>query len=307
MGHHIGERADQPRMVAAVQRSDRPRAAGSIPTISSASASCRKSPGGPCRQRSRSLSAASTELGFIGCNLNPDPSGGHWTAPPLTDSRWYPLYEKMVELDVPAMVHVSGSCNPAFHATGAHYINADTTAFMQFIQGDLFKDFPSLRLIIPHGGGAVPYPLGALPRPGAGHEAAAADRACDEQRVLRHLRLSPARHRSAAEGDPGREHPVRFGNGGRGARHRSRPPASTTTTPSAISTLQRFPPPTSGRSSKATRGGCIPGLRPGSMAAEAVGGAPRRFALARQLWFQVLSQRWPVLRWDSPIPAWQHR
>src|SRR5215207_11472448 len=25
------------------------------------------------------------ELGFIGCNLNPDPSGGYWTAPPLTD------------------------------------------------------------------------------------------------------------------------------------------------------------------------------------------------------------------------------
>ncbi len=58
------------------------------------------------------------------------------------------------------MVHVSSSCNPNFHATGAHYINADTTAFMQFIQGDLFKDFPTLRLIIPHGGGAVPYHWG---------------------------------------------------------------------------------------------------------------------------------------------------
>jgi 4-oxalmesaconate hydratase len=101
-----------------------------------------------------------TELGFIGCNLNPDPSGGHWTAPPLTDPFWYPVYEKMVELDVPAMVHVSASCNPAFHATGAHYINADTTAFMQFIQADLFKEFPTLRFIIPHGGGAVPYHWG---------------------------------------------------------------------------------------------------------------------------------------------------
>ena len=67
------------------------------------------------------------ELGFIGCNLNPDPSGGRWTAPPLTDRSWYPFYEKLVELDVPAMVHVSASCNPNFHATGAHYINADTT------------------------------------------------------------------------------------------------------------------------------------------------------------------------------------
>ena len=112
------------------------------------------------------LAAAITELrrcvdlGFVGLNLNPDPSGGQWNSPPLTDRYWYPMYEAMVELDVPAMVHVSASCNPAFHATGAHYINADTTAFMQLIQGDLFADFPDLRLVIPHGGGAVPYHWG---------------------------------------------------------------------------------------------------------------------------------------------------
>jgi len=100
------------------------------------------------------------ELGFIGCNVNPDPSDGHWSGPPLTDRHWYPLYEKMVELDVPGMVHVSCSCNPNFHFTGAHYINGDTTAFMQFIEGDLFRDFPALKFIIPHGGGAVPYHWG---------------------------------------------------------------------------------------------------------------------------------------------------
>ena len=100
------------------------------------------------------------EFGFIGCNLNPDPSGGNWTSPPLTAKFWYPFYEKMVELDVPAMVHVSATCNPNFHTTGSHYLNADTTAFMQFIQADLFKDFPTLRFIIPHGGGAIPYHWG---------------------------------------------------------------------------------------------------------------------------------------------------
>ena len=100
------------------------------------------------------------QLGFVGCNLNPDPSGGHWTSKPLTDSFWYPLYARMVELDVPAMIHVSASCNANFHATGAHYINADTTAFMQFIQGDLFKEFPTIRFVIPHGGGAAPYHWG---------------------------------------------------------------------------------------------------------------------------------------------------
>jgi 4-oxalmesaconate hydratase len=118
-----------------------------------------QSPGADLRASVAELERC-VEMGFVGCNLNPDPSGGMWTAPPLTDRYWYPMYEKMVELDVPAMVHVSSSCNPSFHATGAHYINADTTAFMQFIQGDLFADFPGLRLVIPHGGGAVPYHWG---------------------------------------------------------------------------------------------------------------------------------------------------
>ncbi len=100
------------------------------------------------------------QLGFVGCNINPDPSDGNWSGLPLTDRSWYPLYEAMIELDVPAMVHVSMSCNPNFHGTGAHYINGDTTAFMQFIQSDLFRDLPELRFIIPHGGGAVPYHWG---------------------------------------------------------------------------------------------------------------------------------------------------
>ena len=66
----------------------------------------------------------------------------------------------MVELDVPAMIHVSTSCNPAAHTLGAHYLNADTTAFMQLLMGDLFGRFPTLRFVIPHGGGAVPYHWG---------------------------------------------------------------------------------------------------------------------------------------------------
>ncbi|WP_417720784.1 amidohydrolase family protein [Salipiger sp.] len=100
------------------------------------------------------------EQGFVGCNVNPDPAGGYWTDPPLTDDWWYPLWEKLVELDVPAMIHVSGSCNPNFHHTGAHYLCGDTTAFMQLLLSDLFKDFPTLRMVIPHGGGAVPFHWG---------------------------------------------------------------------------------------------------------------------------------------------------
>ena len=119
-----------------------------------------QSPGVPIANSIPELERCVRELGFVGCNLNPDPSGGHWTSPPLTDETWFPFYEKLVELDVPAMVHVSASVNRNFHAIGAHYLNADTTAFMQLLRGDLFGRFPGLRLVIPHGGGAVPYHWG---------------------------------------------------------------------------------------------------------------------------------------------------
>jgi 4-oxalmesaconate hydratase len=100
------------------------------------------------------------ELGFVGCNLNPDPAAGYWTSPPMTDEYWFPLYEAMVELECPAMIHVSTSCNPNFHTLGAHYLNADTSVFMQLLQADLFEKFPALTFVIPHGGGAVPYHWG---------------------------------------------------------------------------------------------------------------------------------------------------
>ena len=116
--------------------------------------------GEPLTESVAELERAVTELGFVGCNLNPDPAGGFWSSPPLTDEYWFPVYEKMTELDVPAMIHVSSSCNPAVHTLGAHYLNADTTTFMQLVQGRLFERFPTLRFVIPHGGGAVPYHWG---------------------------------------------------------------------------------------------------------------------------------------------------
>ncbi|MCU1438968.1 amidohydrolase family protein [Nocardioides sp.] len=99
------------------------------------------------------------DLGFVGVNLNPDPSGT-WAGQPLTDPAWFDIYELLEELDVPAMVHVSTACNPNFHTLGAHYLNADTSVFMQLLQSDLFERFPRLRFVIPHGGGAVPYHWG---------------------------------------------------------------------------------------------------------------------------------------------------
>lgn len=119
-----------------------------------------QSPGVPTETCIAELEKCVNEYGNVGINLNPDPSGGLWTSPPLSDRYWYPIYEKMVEYDIPAMVHVSTCCHEKFHTTGDHYLNADTTAFMQFLKSDLFKDFPTLKFLIPHGGGAVPYHWG---------------------------------------------------------------------------------------------------------------------------------------------------
>ncbi|GAA5148273.1 amidohydrolase family protein [Microbacterium pseudoresistens] len=99
------------------------------------------------------------DLGFVGANLNPDPSGT-WAGAPITDASWYPIFETAQELRMPLMVHVSNACNPNFHTLGAHYLNADTSVFMQLLQSDLFERFPGLRLVIPHGGGAIPYHWG---------------------------------------------------------------------------------------------------------------------------------------------------
>jgi 4-oxalmesaconate hydratase len=159
MGHHLGNEASSLQW-ARVCNDLIHRVCQLYPDNFAAVCQLPQSPGVPPAHSAAELERCVRELGFVGCNLNPDPSGGHWNSAPLTDRQWYPLYQKMVELDVPAMEHVSASCNTNFHATGAHYLNADTTAFMQFLTSDLFKDFPTLRFIIPHGGGAVPYHWG---------------------------------------------------------------------------------------------------------------------------------------------------
>jgi 4-oxalmesaconate hydratase len=116
-----------------------------------------QSPGVSPRECVEELERCVNDFGFVGCNLNPDPSGGYWTGQPLGDESWYPLYEKLEELDAPAMIHASATCNPAFHTTGSHYLNVDSTAFMQLMESRVFRDFPKVRIILPHGGGNVPY------------------------------------------------------------------------------------------------------------------------------------------------------
>jgi 4-oxalmesaconate hydratase len=159
MAHHIGD-FQVSATWAAICNEVCFRAASLYPAHFAPAAMLPQSPGVDPASCIPELERCVREYGIVGVNLNPDPSGGHWTSPPLSDRHWYPLYEKLVEYDLPAMIHVSQSCNACFHTTGAHYLNADTTAFMQCLDSDLFRDFPGLRFVIPHGGGAVPYHWG---------------------------------------------------------------------------------------------------------------------------------------------------
>jgi len=100
------------------------------------------------------------EQGFIGCLLNPDPTEGDEPPPPgLGDEFWFPLYEKLCELDVPALIHSAGSCSPRESYT-LKFINEESIAITSLLNAGVFKKFPNLKLVVPHGGGAIPYHMG---------------------------------------------------------------------------------------------------------------------------------------------------
>ncbi len=167
-------------------------------TTSSPAAMLPQSPGVDPKTCIPELERCVKEYGFVGINLNPDPSGGHWTSPPLTRP---PL--------VPDLREDGGVRHPRDDPR----------------QHQLQPGLPHHRRALPqrrhHGLHAVPdlgpvqglpdpavpdparrqrgaLPLGPLPGPGAGAEEAAAQRAPAQQHLLRHLRLPPARHRPAA-------------------------------------------------------------------------------------------------------------
>ncbi len=159
MAHHV----DDPAVARAWARASNDlvhRVAGLFPGRFAPACQLPQTPSGGVEDAVAELRRCVAELGFVGCLLNPDPSGGYWAAKPLTDPFWFPLYHELVTLDAPAMIHVSASVNPSIHDLGAHYLNADTSVFMQLVRGELFERYPTLRFVIPHGGGAVPYHWG---------------------------------------------------------------------------------------------------------------------------------------------------
>ena len=99
------------------------------------------------------------DLGFVGVLVNPDLHEGRGHTPPLGDRYWYPLYEKLVERDLPMHVHSAG-CYSERETYSEHFVTEESIAILSMLRSPVFSDFPSLRVLISHGGGSVPYQIG---------------------------------------------------------------------------------------------------------------------------------------------------
>jgi len=98
------------------------------------------------------------ELGFIGILLNPDPSEGKGDSAHLGCAYWDPLWKKVAELDVPVLVHSAGCCGRETY--DEHFATEESLAITKLAHTDLFERYPNLKIIIPHGGGGIPYQIG---------------------------------------------------------------------------------------------------------------------------------------------------
>ena len=116
-------------------------------------------PGEPVKRAFGELERAVNDLAFVGVLVNPDPCEGAGNAPTLNEPYWYPLYEKLVELDVPMQIHSAG-CYSGRESYSEHFITEESIAILSLLRGEVFERFPSLRVIISHGGGSVPYQIG---------------------------------------------------------------------------------------------------------------------------------------------------
>jgi OH-DDVA meta-cleavage compound hydrolase len=82
--------------------------------------------GEPIERALPELERCVKQLGFVGTLLNPDPFENSGTEPPaLSDRYWYPLYEKLCELDLPAHIHTASSRSERA-SYSVHLINEGT-------------------------------------------------------------------------------------------------------------------------------------------------------------------------------------
>ena len=100
------------------------------------------------------------------------------TAPPLTDRSWYPVYEALVEYDVPAMIHVSHLVQPGV----PHHRRALPRRRHDGVHaagpGRPLRRLPDAALRHPARGRGGALPLGPVPGPGHGARPARTRRSC---------------------------------------------------------------------------------------------------------------------------------
>lgn len=100
------------------------------------------------------------ELGFVGALVNPDPAEGlDLGVPRIGHEWWYPLFAKLQELDVPALIHAT-TCKDPRESYSEHMITEASRTVISLANSNTFKDFPDLKIVVSHGGGSVPYQIG---------------------------------------------------------------------------------------------------------------------------------------------------
>jgi OH-DDVA meta-cleavage compound hydrolase len=111
----------------------------------------------------REMERAVRDLKMIGVMINPDPSR-RGTSATADEEYWYPIYETACALEVPIFIH-PGSCaaprldryNLALHLG---FLQFETEFILTFIFGRIFDRYPDLKVLVSHGGGAIPYQCG---------------------------------------------------------------------------------------------------------------------------------------------------
>ena len=169
------------------------------------------------------------EQGFVGCLLNPDPGecSGVET-PALGDRFWYPLYEKMVELDIPGHIHSTG-CRSERLPYSLHFINEESIGVVSLLDVERVQGLPDAEDSRVARRRRHPVPV----RPLRGQLAASSRRDAvlrgDAASLLRHGALLEGRARTAVQDRRRGPLPVRHRAARRRARSRIRGPADGST------------------------------------------------------------------------------
>jgi predicted TIM-barrel fold metal-dependent hydrolase len=98
------------------------------------------------------------EQGFVAATVNPDP-GADRRAPGLNDAYWHPLYKRAQALEMTLIIHPSITHDRRLHPIVSAYqynnLTEETLATLLLENTDVFAQFPRLKVLVCHCGGAL--------------------------------------------------------------------------------------------------------------------------------------------------------